>query len=1081
VHLASFTSVLAPRLRPGSWLLAALLLASAAAAEQLPVRAYGIEDGLAGDSVNAILQDSRGYLWFATTDGLSRFDGERFTSYGASDGLPQARVLAVLEGRDGTYWVATRGGLARFLPDRPAGEPAFRRVRLGVPPGSAQPENIVSLYEDREGRILAGGDGRLFALEPGNGEPVVKEIHLGVPATGPILSFAETPDRSLWVGTQRGLLRLLPGGGIVPYPVLPHHGEDSVNGLAVDRDGRLWIVHALHVFALMPQPELRAPSDPRTALAGEHHGHGGCAVGLDRPATLPRVPGAVCLVGDFEGVGWRKIRVSSDGLVRLTSSRGLFVWDGRRLRLRTVDNGLTEDALTAIAEDRDGNIWLGTESRGVMRVARDGLVGFGAREGLADPQVVSIFGGAGGDAGAGGNAGGPYVHSGSTFENRIYLQRFDGSGFAAVRPRTPDIAYLGWSVRQSVLRDRFGEWWLGTGQGLLRYPAGTTFEGLASATPKSYTVRDGLGGNSVERLLEDSRGDVWVGTNGARPLALWSRGITGKAGRAGKAGKGGESAFQSWGGGDGLPPGVPSALAEDPSGQVWIGFSQGGLVRHRPEDRSGGFERLGPRNDLPDGAVTDIHVDRNGRLWVSTEGGGAGRLDEPAAPVPRFARYTTKEGLASDEILCVTDDRLGRIYLGGHKGLDRLDPRTGRVEHFTTADGLASNRVDAAWTDRDGNVWFGTRRGLSRLRPVRATAMAVPQPWITGVRIDGVSQRVSELGATTVEGLRLESGSSRLEIDFLALSFAPGGRLAYQYRLEGFDHNWTWTSSARSVHYANLPAGRLRFLVRAVNPDTQVASVAPAEILLTVHPPLWRRLWFLALVALVLAGGFYLIYRYRVAHMVAVGLAVERMRTHLATDLHDDLGSSLSRISILSEVARRRVESDPEGARLVSEIGEAAREMIEALGENIWTIDPRRDNLRSLVTRVRRFAGDLLEARGMAWHLQAPPDPEQVKLSPIERRHLYLIFKEALNNAARHSQATSVDMTLAVAGRRLSAVIRDNGKGFMPPKATESVGRHGLPSMVGRAMQLDGELKIDSQPGQGTEIRLDVPLSGGSV
>jgi ligand-binding sensor domain-containing protein len=1050
VHLGRFTSVLAPR-----WLLAAaLLLGPAAAADRLPVRAYGIEDGLAGDSVNAILQDSRGYLWFATTDGVSRFDGQRFTSYGLADGLPQARAEAVLESRDGTYWVATRRGLARFVPDRQADEPAFQRVPLG----SDRPEAVFSLHEDRAGRVWAGGDGHLYSIASGKEgpappPPAVTEVRLPVPP-GPILSFAETLDGSLWIGTRSGLLRRLSNGRVIAYPVLPHHGEDSVNDLGVDREGRLWIVHALHVFTLMPRPENGVPDGPRAPLAGDRHGHGGCAVGLDQPATLPRVPGSVCLIGDFEGVGWRKIHVSSNGVVRLTSSSGLFVWDGHRLRLRTEENGLTENTLTALADDRDGNIWLGTESRGVMRVARDGLVGFGAGDGLANPKVVSILQGSDGNL---------YVHSGSTFDNQLWLNRFDGSRFAAVRPRMPGIAYLGWSVRQSALLDRTGGWWLATGQGLLRYPAGTGFEGLASATPKAYTVQDGLGGNSVERILEDSRGNLWVGTNGARPLSLWNRA---------------SGAVQSWGSGDGLPAGMPSALIEDRSRQVWIGFSQGGLVR----SRDGRFERLTPENGAPDGPVTDLHIDRAGHLWVATEGGGVGRLDAPAAAQPRFTRYTTAEGISSDEILCLTDDRWGRIYLGGHKGLDRLDPGNGQVEHYTTADGLASNRVDAAWTDPQGDLWFGTRRGLSRLRPEREAAVAVPQPWITAVRVDGAQQRVSELGATQVDGLRLESGRSRVEIDFLALSFAPGrGSLAYQYRLEGYDRDWTQPSPTRSVHYANLPAGHLRFLVRAVNPDTQVASAAPAEVVLIVRPPAWRRIWVVFVAALAIAGVVYAIYRYRVSHAVAVGLAVEQMRTHLATDLHDDLGSSLSRISILSEVARRRVESNAEGARLVSEIGEAAREMIEALGENIWAIDPRRDNLRSLATRIRRFAGDLLEARGMAWNLQAPPDPEQVKLSPIERRHLYLIFKEALNNAARHSEATSVTMSIAVAGRHLSAVIRDNGKGFMPPKATESVGRHGLPSMLGRALQLKGELKIDSRAGEGTEIRLDVPLSGGSV
>ncbi|MES1244073.1 MAG: two-component regulator propeller domain-containing protein, partial [Acidobacteriota bacterium] len=909
MHLGSVPSFLAPR----RLLAAALFLvgfAGTAAADQLPVRGYGIEDGLAGDSVNAILQDSRGYLWFATTDGLSRFDGQRFTSYGAADGLPQARVQAVLEARDGTYWAATRRGLARFVPDRPSGEPAFRRAPLG----SERAEAVFSLYEDRAGHVWAGADGRLFSIGPGKsgeGQPVVAEVRL--PArTGPVFSFAETLDGSLWIGTLRGLLRRLSNGRIVSYPVLPHHGEDPVYDLGVDREGRLWIVHALHVFALVPRPESGTDDGgggPRPPLAGADHGHSGCTVGLDRPETLPRAPGSICLVGDFEGVGWRKIHVSADGVVRLTSSAGLYTWDGRRLRLRTDGNGLTENALTAVAEDRDGNVWLGTESRGAMRVARDGLVGFRADDGLAYPQILSILGGGDGLL---------YVHSGSTFENQVWLQRFDGSRFEAVRPRTPGIDYLGWSVRRSALLDRAREWWLATGQGLLRYPAGTTFAGLASAKPRIYTVKDGLGGNSVERILEDSHGGLWVGTNGARPLALWSRaGVEG-------AGGGGGGAFRTWGREDGLPPGTPSALAEDRSGQIWVGFAEGGLARRR----EGRFERLGPETGLPDGPVTDLHVDRAGHLWVATEGGGAGRLDTPSAPGPKFVRYTTEQGISSDEILCLTDDRWGRIYLGGHKGLDRLDPGTGQLEHFTTADGLGSNRVDAAWTDPQGYLWFGTRRGLSRLQPEREAPMAVPQPWITGVRVDGAAQRVSELGATRVDGPRLESGSNRVEIEFLALSFAPGrGSLAYQYRLEGVDRDWTSPSGSRSVHYANLPVGHLRFLVRAVNPDTQVASAAPAEVLLVVRPPFWRRIWFLGLAVLVTAGIAFAAYRYRVSHAVAVGLAVEQMRTHLATDLHDDLGSSLSRISILSEVARRRVESDAEGARLVSEIGEAAREM----------------------------------------------------------------------------------------------------------------------------------------------------------
>lgn len=679
----------------------ALLLATAAAGEQLAVRAYGIEDGLAGDSVTAVAQDSRGYLWFGTTDGVSRFDGERFISYGTADGLPHARVHALLESRDGTWWVGTQGGLARLIPDRPAGRPAFERM----PFESRRPEPVYSLYEDRKGRIWAGGAGRLFVLESGKSGWTASPVSLeGLPASPESVdAFAETPDGSLWIGTQQGLLRRS-GGRTSFLPVQPHVGSDPVVDLEVDREGRLWEVDSLRIFVLKPASSLEEAAHE-----------------TDCSTALPRRPGEVCAIAAPAGSIWRRALPTEDGHMRLLSNRDLFLWDGQ-LREWTKENSLTE--LTALVEDRDDNLWL------------------------------------------------------------------------------------------------------------------------------------------------------------------------------------------------------------------------------------------------------------------------------------------------------------------------------------------------------------GTRQGLLRLTPERKPTSSVPSLWITAVRVDGVPQRVSELGAPRVSGIELESGHGCLEVEFVGLRFAPGRRLVYQYRLEGFDRDWSRAPSSRTVMYARLPPGRFRFLVRAVAPGVQAASIVPAEVLLTVHPPLWRRAWVLVLTVLVVLGGIAALYRYRVSHL----LALERMRTRIATDLHDDLGSSLSRISILSEVARRRAESDPEGARLVTDIGESAREMMESLGESIWAIDPRRDDLRSLVTRIRRFAGDLLEARGITWSLHAPADAEQVKLSPVERRQLYLIFKEALHNAARHSDASSVTMSLASAGRWLSATIRDDGKGFDEPAEGET--RHGLGSMNARAARLGGELSIESVPGQGTKIHLEIPLSG---
>ncbi|HEY2739157.1 MAG TPA: ATP-binding protein, partial [Thermoanaerobaculia bacterium] len=243
-------------------------------------------------------------------------------------------------------------------------------------------------------------------------------------------------------------------------------------------------------------------------------------------------------------------------------------------------------------------------------------------------------------------------------------------------------------------------------------------------------------------------------------------------------------------------------------------------------------------------------------------------------------------------------------------------------------------------------------------------------------------------------------------------------------------------------------------------------------VIFHVEPPIWRRDWVLALTALGVTAAGIGFYWYRSSHQVAL----ERMRTRIATDLHDDLGSSLTRVSILSEVARRRVADDSESSRLLSEIGGTAREMIEALGESIWAIDPRRDDLRSFVTRVRRFAGGLLDGSGIAWHLRAPQDADQVKLSPVERRQLFLLVKEALHNVARHSQATTVDIQFAVSGRRLSVEIRDDGRGFDPSAVNPETGGHGLGSMRARAAALGAPLEIDTAPGRGTRLFLEARL-----
>jgi signal transduction histidine kinase len=493
---------------------------------------------------------------------------------------------------------------------------------------------------------------------------------------------------------------------------------------------------------------------------------------------------------------------------------------------------------------------------------------------------------------------------------------------------------------------------------------------------------------------------------------------------------------------------------------VWIGFSEGGLVRYH-----GG--RFTPVAGAPVG-VMSLYSDEEGRIWVASSQEGLVRVDDPLASQPRVsARYTSAQGLSSNNVRCVVSDRLGRLYLGTARGVDRLDPVSGRVWPLGTSEGLASGFVSVAFRDREGSLWFGTRGWLSRLVPERETASTPPPVRIASVRVGGVLQPLAHLGREEVRGLQLGPGTSELQIEFFGIGFQAGQPLRYQYQLEGAD--WSAPSFERTVHYARPSPGRYRFQVRAVTADG-VTSASPASVWFEVEPSLWRRGWFQALAALCLGVVLYAGHHYRLGHL----LAVERLRTRIAADLHDEIGSSLSRVAILSEVARR--QTTPVG-RSLEQIGDTARDLIAALGDIVWAVNPQRDDLASLVRRVREFAGDLFEENGVGFEFQAPSDLENVRLPPEPRHQIYLVLKEALHNVARHAAASSATLRLELVDRELRAEVSDDGRGL---SADDRGGDgQGLSNMRARAARVGGRLDLDSVPGAGTRVVLTVPLLPG--
>jgi ligand-binding sensor domain-containing protein/two-component sensor histidine kinase len=1007
--------------------------------QRLPLRTYSSADGLAGDQIMALLADSRGFLWVGTTTGLSRFDGHDFRSYGMADGLPGSRVNALLEDRVGALWIGTNGGLVRIEAHGVLG-----KVDLGR---SAAP-NIRHLLQSRDGRIWVAADHELFVFPDERHGATPQRVPVTPPTSvaegpWPITALAEGREGDLWVGTFGGIVRRLPNGRMVPMMVRPTT-DDRIRDLAIDRAGRLWITHwglahrpGVHfgVYVLAPHAVERADEDTRTTLQARAR----LIVG-DGPIPLPDRPGDVIYMTGGSPIGDPRVvavAATDDGLVWIGTSNGLVRVENGRARRFDAPSALGLP-IQQLAKDRTGNLWLGTAGVGLVRFEIEGLVTYAEANGFPAGEVGAMLEDARGTFCLEGTTAGGERWFGAVRDDR--LRRFLPGG-------TEHIAYWGWGWHQLFLQDRAGEWWIPSGDGLLRYPAVASCTDLATTRPKAwYRQGHGLPGREVFRLFEDSRGDLWISAGRA---VRWRRASQSLETLA--------DAIQ-W----------PTAFAEDRAANVWIGFGDGHVARWQ----SGTFRYFGTNDGIPSGMITSLYIDASGRLWIAAEDGLA-RIDDPAAPTPRPVRATLEGVPADTSVYGFTEDRQRRFYVATARGIKCLDATGRLVRDFSMADGLASHDVRTMYTDRAGRLWFGTQRGLSRLVPQPEDMPASPGVFIDSVRVGGVPERVSQTGLEAMEGLSVGPAERRIEISYGSPSLAAGDSPRYSVRLGGVDRDWGPDSTNRTTVYAGLAPGTYRFEVRAVSHGR--LSPEPAHVSFTVLPPVWQRRWFQACLALLAVAVVYSVYRVRLDRL----LSLERVRARIATDLHDDLGARLSRISILSEVAARHISSDGASAeRLLGEMGETARSLIETTADITWSVDPRQDDLASLAARVRRFAADMLDGRGIQWTFDVPADGAAIRLTPEQRRHLLLIFQEAITNIVRHARAGCVALSLRVADHRLTAEIRDDGRGFdddVDGDAGSSSGR-GLDNMSARARELGGRLSVVSASAGGTTINLTVPL-----
>jgi ligand-binding sensor domain-containing protein/signal transduction histidine kinase len=988
-----------------------LVAALAASAEQPAMRLFTTEDGLVRNWVNRIRRDSRGRLWFCTVEGLSLFDGRRFANYTQRDGLPHRLVNDIAEAGDGTYWLATGAGLYRFRP-RAVEPTSFEPVPLQS--GAPQAANVV--LRTAGGEVWCAAEKGLYRIE-GGVQPRGAAVPLLRPpafAKEPVIYALTESGGTLWIGNDAGVVRRRADGAMTLFPMY---------------DGAVWAA-ARREGARMPASRALMVDRDGVLWAG---GWGGfCTLDTRRDA-----PPVVCHPSPAEPNPLSDIHAflqDRNGGVWVAGLGLAYVRPGGRPQGFDSASPLGSQHIGSPVEDAEGHLWAAVSNLGVARLAWPGASRFTEADGLESTKIHAVFES---------HDGTLYAVSGEGHA----LNRFDGRRFSAIRPRgpVPPGPAFGYGERAVTLQDRHGEWWIATGVGLLRYPRVAKPADLAHTNPRAfYREADGLPQASITRVFEDSRGDIWIGT--AFGAARWISSTE----RIQNLNPQLQAVL-------GHVPGLHS-FAEDATGAIWLGFHTGGVVRFR----GGRFEAIA---GVPAGMINDLLADHAGRLWVASSQGGLARSDEPGAAAPHFYVYTESAGLRSRHIFALAQDRRRRVYVAGGQGVDRLDPATGAVEHYSAGSGLPPGEVQRLHTDRQGAVWFASHFGLSRFdddSPGPESAAASPE--IREIRVAGVPVLISDEGESHVGPLSFPSGKDSIEIAFGTVDFSIGDRARYRYRLAPVDREWRQPTAARSAQYAGIGPGSYRFEVQTVS-ATGLPGAGTASVEFRIRPPFWATWWFL-----MLAGGFAtaLVFAARLNRMRHL-LALERVRARLAADLHDDLGAGLVEIAVLTEVARQR-----ESTEQLAVVAERARELRRTMRDIVWSVDPECDNLEGLIRRWRETAFALLANEVVDF--AAPPVEEtaRIELSPERRRHLLLIFKEVIANAACHAQGCRVHIEVALMAEGVSLEVRDDGPGFVVERAESG---NGLRNIAGRAAAMGARVEIDSRPGAGTVVRLSAPFT----
>ncbi len=958
------------------------------------------------------------------------------TFWRTGQGLPHNTVNALLQTRDGYLWVGSAAGLARFdgLVFASVGD------EFGL-----KDVVITALLEDQNGGLWVGTQGKgVLRILRGVAESfTVKEGLAGDAVT----SLAEDTTGHVWIGTQNGL-NCWQKGRLSHFETSATK-DDGIVALHAGGAGALWVTTRSGVVRLENGQAAAFKSDQLP------QGRNAEFIGAyeDRAGNLWAF-GATFLLNVTQGRSLNSFPSFSLASSRVwticeqgngdfwigTSGQGLFRFQNGRFEAVGGRDGLEQCDIRALHADRWGNLWIGTGGKGLARLRTRRLKVIGASEGMNSQRIAAI---------ADDRSGGLWVGTADTGLwrwNGVRAEPWSGGGPLA---RVTQISTL--------CLDEQGSLWVGTlGSGIIE---------LSGSRQRRLTTADGLHDDGILCLAAGrQRGTVWAGTQAGALHRI--RG----------------TAMQSWTGAPILNAGAILCLLPGRGDSLFIGSETGVVVYWDGTNMA----RMHTPEALAGKPITCLFEDHKGRLWVGSGGSGAFcRQGENWIQVAR------KQGLGSDRVRMITQADGGLFWFGTDENLYKA--KSASIEAFLAgtretipftpalagagSDGFKCAQGWPAVAHSQKALWVACENELLPLGQTENPASEpIPPVILERVFVNGQLRSFPETGL-----LRLGPGVKSVDFEFSAISFTAPQKVRFRHQLQNFDVDWVQSDAARRAHYGPLPAGQYRFHVIAANAEG-LWNETGASLGLVVIPPLWRSWWFLCLCGMTTTAGIWAAARFISTRRLEARLraaeqrhAMERERARIAQDMHDEIGSKLTRISFLSEIARGSVRGGVPPLPPIEAIATTSRELLQALDEIVWAVNPRNDNLEQLAGYLEQHAREYFQGTSRDFQIHVPLQFPDVALSAELRHNVFLAFEEALNNCLKHAQAPKVSVTMRIENQTFEVCVRDDGRGFdtTSPVAAE---QYGLANMRDRLKNAGGSCEISSQPGAGTSVVFRFPL-----